>query len=32
MATKNIHEATLAEVKDLSETQAEFVIRPLYYG
>ena len=32
MTTKNIHEATLAEVKDLSETQAEFVIKPLYYG
>lgn len=32
MTTKNIHEATLAEVKELSETQAEFVIRPLYYG
>ncbi|MBR3353611.1 DNA-directed RNA polymerase subunit alpha [Candidatus Saccharibacteria bacterium] len=32
MTTKNIHEATLAEVKKLSETSAEFVIRPLYYG
>ena len=32
MATKNIHETTLAEVKDLSENSAEFVIRPLYYG
>lgn len=32
MATKNIHEAKLAEVKELSKTQAEFVIRPLYYG
>lgn len=32
MTTKNIHEATLAEVKELSDTQAEFVIRPLYYG
>ncbi|MBR2998752.1 DNA-directed RNA polymerase subunit alpha [Candidatus Saccharibacteria bacterium] len=32
MTTKNIHEAKLAEVKDLSETQAEFVIKPLYYG
>ena len=32
MATKNIHEAKLAEVKKISETQAEFVIRPLYYG
>ena len=32
MATKNIHEAELAEVKEVSENQAEFVIRPLYYG
>ena len=32
MATKNIHEANLAEVKKISDTQAEFVIRPLYYG
>lgn len=32
MTTKNIHEATLAEVKQISDTQAEFVIRPLYYG
>ena len=32
MVTKNIHEAKLAEVKDISDTQAEFVIRPLYYG
>ncbi len=32
MTTKNIHEATLAEVNKLSETSAEFVIRPLYYG
>lgn len=32
MTIKNIHEATLAEVKELSATQAEFVIRPLYYG
>ncbi|MBR3052424.1 DNA-directed RNA polymerase subunit alpha [Candidatus Saccharibacteria bacterium] len=32
MATKNIHEAKLAEVKEISETQAEFVVRPLYYG
>ena len=32
MTIKNIHEATLAEVKELSDTQAEFVIRPLYYG
>ncbi len=32
MTTKNIHEANLAEVKELSKTSAEFVIRPLYYG
>ena len=32
MATKNIHEAELAEVKEVGENQAEFVIRPLYYG
>ena len=32
MTTKNIHEATLAEVKDTGENSAEFVIRPLYYG
>lgn len=32
MTTKSIHEATLAEVKQISDTQAEFVIRPLYYG
>ena len=32
MTTKNIHEANLAEVRDLSDTSAEFVIRPLYYG
>lgn len=32
MTTKNIHEANLAEVKELSETQAEFVIKPLYPG
>ncbi len=32
MTTKNIHEATLAEVKNISDTSAEFVIRPLYYG
>ena len=32
MTIKNIHEATLAEVNKLSETSAEFVIRPLYYG
>ena len=32
MTTKNIHEANLAEVRELSDTSAEFVIRPLYYG
>ena len=32
MTTKNIHEATLAEVKELRENSAEFIIRPLYYG
>ena len=32
MTTKNIHQAALAEVKNISDTQAEFVIRPLYYG
>ena len=32
MTTKNIHEAMLAEVKELSDTSAEFVIKPLYYG
>ena len=32
MTTKNIHEANLAEVKDLGENTAEFVIKPLYYG
>ncbi len=32
MTTKNIHEATLAEVKDLDENTAEFVVKPLYYG
>lgn len=32
MTTKNIHEANLVEVRELSPTQAEFVIRPLYYG
>ena len=31
MTTKNIHEATLASVKEISEMQAEFVIKPLYY-
>ncbi len=32
MTTKNIHVANLAEVKELSDTSAEFVVRPLYYG
>lgn len=32
MTTKNIHEANLAEVRELSDTSAEFVIKPLYYG
>ena len=32
MTTKNIHEASLASVKELSDTRAEFVIKPLYYG
>jgi DNA-directed RNA polymerase subunit alpha len=32
MTTKNIHEATLADVKELGENSAEFVIKPLYYG
>ena len=32
MTTKNIHEATLAEIRELSENSAEFVIKPLYYG
>ncbi len=32
MTTKNIHEAELAEVREISDTQAEFVVRPLYYG
>ncbi len=32
MTTKNIHEASLAEVKEISATEAEFVIKPLYYG
>lgn len=32
MTTKNIHEAKLAEVKELGENSAEFVIKPLYYG
>jgi len=32
MTTKAINDATLAEVRDLGENSAEFVIRPLYYG
>ncbi len=32
MTTKNIHEARLDSVNELSETSAEFVIKPLYYG
>ena len=32
MTTKNIHEAKLAEVKDLGDNTAEFVVKPLYYG
>lgn len=32
MTTKAIHTAQLAEVKDLGENSAEFVIKPLYYG
>ena len=32
MTTKVIHEANLAEVNTLSDTSAEFVIRPLFYG
>ena len=32
MTTKNIHEATLASVKELDENSAEFVIKPLYPG
>ncbi len=32
MTTKAIHTAKLAEVNDLSENSAEFVIKPLYYG
>lgn len=30
--TKVIHEAELAEIKDLGENSSSFVIRPLYYG
>ncbi len=32
MITKDIHTATLADIKVLSDTSAEFVIKPLYYG
>ena len=32
MTTKVIHEANLAEIKDLGGNSAEFVIKPLYYG
>ncbi|MBQ3430718.1 DNA-directed RNA polymerase subunit alpha [Candidatus Saccharibacteria bacterium] len=32
MTTKVIHEANLAEVKELGENSAEFIIKPLYYG
>ena len=32
MTTKNIHEARLESVKEISNTSAEFVIKPLYYG
>ena len=32
MTTKAIHEAKLAEVKELGENSTEFVIKPLYYG
>jgi len=32
MTTKVIHEANLAEVIDVSENCASFVIKPLYYG
>ncbi len=32
MATKNIHEARLDDIKELSKTSAEFVIKPLYPG
>ncbi len=30
--TKAIHEATLAEINELGENSASFVIKPLYYG
>ena len=32
MTTKNIHEARLDSVKEICNTSAEFVIKPLYYG
>ena len=32
MTTKIIHEANLAEVNQLGENSAEFIIKPLYYG
>ena len=32
MTTKVIHEANLAEVNQLADNSAEFVIRPLFYG
>lgn len=32
MTTKAIHEANLAEVKELGANSAEFIIKPLYYG
>ena len=32
MTTKNIHEAKLANVKELGKNSAEFVIKPLYPG
>lgn len=32
MTTKVIHEANLAEVNEIGENSAEFVIKPLYYG
>jgi len=32
MTTKVIHEANLAEVNQVSDNSAEFVIRPLFYG
>lgn len=32
MTTKAINDAALAEVRDLGENSAEFIIRPLYYG